>query len=856
MAYTPKLWQDRIKDSTGKIIQEGTPFSAGNMNHIEQGIADAHAQLEQAARQTQTLSHGLNVLNGGVDAPVSIQIEGRTLVPMQNNVLDPSKYYVLADKKTKLKWSDATTTQGIAKFTGKAERPTLIHVSNFENKVPGSTLENPHKFNHYSQSTLLVPTDSQWVEEDSTGYSRISANDGQVRSETTSINGRQAQQKFSFDIISAIERKLGKIPASDIAGKVAWLKNNIARITCNWWGYGSSPSGYKATINKWNASISSWVGNTSGHVNTTNSISKIVSQETTIPENYIDPNGFTHFLVYAEASDGITASTIYTDYVELEIELVPGAILHAPRVPFYEVTSDEYNNILVSWLEDDVLRRYPPVEGVRHVQNPYIMAEGDNLLPPFTEWWLAAKTKVISPYELELNATADKQDSLIWVNLKGGQSYTMSLQNTNPNARLIVDFYDVNNTYISSLYTTSTCIFTAPNNAVKGNFRVGNFNNATGTFTFSNPMLTLGSQPKPFVPRNPSYLFAETKLGSLNGVSDRLYEQDGKYFVRKVIEKDVVLDGNQSWSFVQDYSGFKRVSVPLTNYLSNDYNSAILSKFDGKLLKRSLSTIDSADQFDLPASSNLVWLTISDADSGFADTYTPTTDEIKAYFNGWKVKTVDANNKPTAWTSLFDGSDAPTQTLDYVKANMAPNFTPYKLSYVLATPQVVEAKVEGVVSVNGLTQVEVGSGVIVREKANPQFRATDSTYYLNAANLSGLTSSQYLKYRVNQILSVYKNGVVDKKWRIYINSNYSNGMSNAQIAQTDFDPTADYYVTYIVYDRNKFTTNVLNLIAQYANSIRTALEDTEKKVEDNAREITIHANILYDILKRLKAGGL
>jgi hypothetical protein len=47
MPYEKKLWQDRIKDAQGNIIQEGTPFSAGNMNRIEQGIYDAHQELEK-----------------------------------------------------------------------------------------------------------------------------------------------------------------------------------------------------------------------------------------------------------------------------------------------------------------------------------------------------------------------------------------------------------------------------------------------------------------------------------------------------------------------------------------------------------------------------------------------------------------------------------------------------------------------------------------------------------------------------------------------------------------------------------------------------------------------------------------
>jgi hypothetical protein len=43
MTYNKVLWQDRIKDSNGNIIQEGTPFSAGQMNNIFDGLDIGHS---------------------------------------------------------------------------------------------------------------------------------------------------------------------------------------------------------------------------------------------------------------------------------------------------------------------------------------------------------------------------------------------------------------------------------------------------------------------------------------------------------------------------------------------------------------------------------------------------------------------------------------------------------------------------------------------------------------------------------------------------------------------------------------------------------------------------------------------
>lgn len=45
MAYSRTVWQDKIKDETGQVIQEGTPLSAQNLNNIEAGIEENTEQL-------------------------------------------------------------------------------------------------------------------------------------------------------------------------------------------------------------------------------------------------------------------------------------------------------------------------------------------------------------------------------------------------------------------------------------------------------------------------------------------------------------------------------------------------------------------------------------------------------------------------------------------------------------------------------------------------------------------------------------------------------------------------------------------------------------------------------------------
>src|SRR5690606_30797735 len=70
-----------------------------------------------------------------------------------------------------------------------------------------------------------------------------------------------------------------------------------------------------------------------------------------------------------------------------------------------------------------VKSRYPVVEGTQHLMNPYVMAEGENLLPPFSEWNLHANANVVSSYELDLKPTAQFQISEVSVSVLPGRDY-------------------------------------------------------------------------------------------------------------------------------------------------------------------------------------------------------------------------------------------------------------------------------------------------------------------------------------------------------------------------------------------------------------------------------------------------
>lgn len=196
--------------------------------------------------------------------------------------------------------------------------------TDFMNKTSGSSVENGNvmKHNHLTGNTsLLSPTGFTAEGSNTYYYDKVKTLDGATSMVTATNNGGIPQNLFSFNIISETERKWGReIPGTTLAEKVQWCKDNINKITCNWWGYGSCPSGNKATLAIFKVSDSTWaVGNST----TSSSVSNLNITNTTEIPTRIDSDGKIHFLAFTDASDGVTASTIFSDYVSLNIEMKP-----------------------------------------------------------------------------------------------------------------------------------------------------------------------------------------------------------------------------------------------------------------------------------------------------------------------------------------------------------------------------------------------------------------------------------------------------------------------------------------------------------------------------------------------------
>ncbi|OCT10990.1 hypothetical protein A8709_04615 [Paenibacillus pectinilyticus] len=549
-------------------------------------------------------------------------------------------------------------------------------------------------------------------------------------------------------------------------------------------------------------------------------------------------------------------ATVVSQRVQVMVNGVAGQYGYADGFRVYELSTAEYT-ALASMTDAQIAAKYPYVDDVKHVNAPYVIKYGENLAPTFGEWSNAIAEAFPTPYSAKIiSSTTANQQAAATVNAVVGTAYTYAVSH---NGYIGMDFRDnVGNVLLTSGFVTSQSItLTAPSGTATVSIYIAS-NGVIGTFTFSNPMLNLGVTAKPFKPRNDNMLaFPNVQLtSSVDGsMYDTLFKRNGKYFVEKRF-RDMVLDGSQTWIFDADLTGCKSVRSPITGQTPHTQR---VTKFDGKPLTFSAggSTVPDWTVFDL---ANL-YITIADLDSGWGEAYTPTAQEIQAYFYGWRMydgggSGLPYNNSGTKTWNTIAGWGTPTYSTFTLPTSIAPvgngNWKPYKLAYQLATPVFEEILVEGSMSLHeGLNQIEVGQGAVIREKAYPWYLAGSNEYLIN--NTAGTPS--LLRNRARNMMMVYKNGKIDNKWYV-LSTGLPYGTSQAGIKAENFDPTAVYEASYIALDQYILSAPVQAVTAEAASNLKTVVDVLAANQADQDARISateILARQIYNVPQKTSA---
>lgn len=582
------------------------------------------------------------------------------------------------------------------------------------------------------------------------------------------------------------------------------------------------------------------------------------------------------------ATDPTKFATVYLKYkagtstnkAELNLHVsgsAPGQYAFFDGIRIYEIDPATYNKIDVDleFTGQKLVEKYPYVDNMKSLQGVYLRQPGKNLVPPFIDWEPDVETlqRIIDPYTLAIDSTTyNATIRTVEIPILPFTTYTLSGSFSVPGISLDVMFltpdgvYEFQDTIHSAAPSVMFQTFATSKIQLKFN------TDSVGVpFTIKNIQLEMSASQTTFEPKNEEYLFYPGLLasGTDGRTFDFLFQDDVGWYKSKNFEQRV-LDGSLPWLYNEDYGGRKRVFLPANTFPSPRESSQIVIKYNGAPLANTNSW-DWFDQAKIGPSGDL-YITIADTDSGWGDNYKPSDAEVKAYFWGWKMYNAASGNflspydntGTKAWTyrtgvgqwangvTTLPTSAAPLPTDKYV-------WRPYQLQYQLDTPITETVQVEGAVSLHeGNNLIEVGTGAIVREKVSPQ--ASGSVYEINR----GVGHPSTLKNRTNAILGVYKNSIIDPRWRIQkdIETGYFNGGAGADIPTAQYDPSATYTVTYLVLDKYLFTGAVSDAKLSYGGSFKTVQDELVQQVTDIKGQVTINTNSIIDIIVRLKAGGL
>lgn len=506
-----------------------------------------------------------------------------------------------------------------------------------------------------------------------------------------------------------------------------------------------------------------------------------------------------------------------TNNLQISVNGATGQYSYADAVRVYGISADEYA-ALGNMSAEQVAAKYPYVDSVKPVRNPYVIRHGENLLPPFYEWTAISQPSgtlftIDEPYKLTIKDVGGHTANFLLyarIKVKRDTEYTLSFKGDTWNSVTEPS----GESFVANWTKGSSRTFQSGNNE-EIRIYVSNYMDGIGTYNVSEPMLNIGSEALTFVPNEESMLAFQMDLYAdpLTGANaDNVFELNGQYFKAKRWSR-VVLGGEQAWTYYEMATGVKFVRA---SGASPDAAGSLAqsTKFDGKVLK-SVPLVADSCWIDPP--NNLLYIGVSTADSGWGDSYTPTDDEIKAYFNGWKMSDVSTSSDGTSTYNRTDGlykgwsyraadnsawaggrTTLPT-TQSPAWSVLGTRFSPYEIVYQLATSTIESIVSEGQFTLNeGSNQVEVGTGIVLRELTTPY---VDSSGWMNLGNPVASPISKGFRNVAGNILGIYRNSRVDSNWTIAQTQAYG-ALAQMSVLKlgADFDSSAAYTVTYLMRD--------------------------------------------------------
>ncbi|MBD8500752.1 hypothetical protein [Paenibacillus arenosi] len=525
-----------------------------------------------------------------------------------------------------------------------------------------------------------------------------------------------------------------------------------------------------------------------------------------------------------------------------------------PRI--YHV-DDDAMTLIASMTPEQVAEKYPYVDGMAFVDNPYIETIGANLVPRLSEWDFSSGTLIGNNTVEVFTDQAWARGATYTFDARANQIYSGSVElagyvSADKHPYTSIEFFDSAgkslgfNNRIPTSNGKFTFQVTSPEGAVKGAMIIACV--GTGWFYWTNPMLALGSESKPYTPQQRGLWAAECNLGSFPHTgrhNDELFTgTDGKPYIAEMWEK---LALNHSYSYKLDWKGPNYHTIVLDGNQIPLINSVVYGmKYDGTILRPWHTAVETGDFVWGFSTGENFYLTIAHEDSGWGANYTPSPDEIKAYFLGWRM--YDNRDGRGSLYNLTDGTgnykafrkiqdwDGDSYTSHHAPSHSYESWIPYQLSYLRKNPVVRTVKTyeTGAILSNGNNIVNVGNGIVIREKVVPRGAdAADPNVQINRVDFGSA-----VKHKVAKFKNVYVNNTYDfMHWKVITdNDGMSYGQERLVTSRYNFEPSQAYYITY-----TKLATSAspVSIMVEYADTLGASAARIAQEAADLAARVSV-----------------
>lgn len=349
-----------------------------------------------------------------------------------------------------------------------------------------------------------------------------------------------------------------------------------------------------------------------------------------------------------------------------------GQYAYVDGVMVNEISAEEYSSGV-----DALLNKYSYVDSYTCLTNPYIEIKHNNLIrnggcEEGTSWWMLSnstlKVNMNGGFDLVANASISNAGIYQIIDVKPNTNYQI-LIDFNVNSDFKVNIAHRNKIAYAQLYDSN----------INGTFNSGDCGGKIEVWIYTNTplnscnlnhiMIVEGNvPPTEYKPCKIERCVIEGKFAD----GDSFTYKDGKAHGIYNNKHKILFGNNYAWEFYQDDIGFKKIGIPLSNFGDFDklYPQSII-KYDGKMLLIDQGTSKGDTQSFVLSEYNKLYLQVFDTDTGWAEGVNPTTNDIKAFMNGWKTYYYVGNGKTIAWWSVVDNSQPADQAYSIVTATIA-----------------------------------------------------------------------------------------------------------------------------------------------------------------------------------------